>query len=304
MNPRFGRGEAVARAASSTPRPPPAVRARTLEIRILEALSDAAREMHRSLSLGDVVRVATERARSIVGAEEAATTQVTNGDWSSALTAVSLASDRQATLLRVPEPGRGGPESEVCRTNRPVRMAWSDRPRVAERSGDERPAPGAWLGAPLVGSDGRNLGLIQLAGKVGADEFSAGDEALLLQLARMASVAIENARLYETAIDTRSQLAMAAHVERVRAAELRAVINAMSEAVLVCDGSGRVDFLNPAAEALFEGRPVRTYEDLLSRFRLPDDRAVELVNGPIEVRLEDDPARWVELRVDPVPAVG
>ena len=51
-----------------------------------------------------------------------------------------------------------------------------------------------WLAAPLVGRDGRNLGLIQLSDRYEAD-FSAEDEAILVQLARMASVAIENTRL-------------------------------------------------------------------------------------------------------------
>jgi len=269
-------------------------------IRLLQALSAAARDMHRSLSLDEVVRVATERAREIVGAEEAATSQAVDGDWSRGFTIRATArsdGDRAERAQRgararlvPPGPDGGGLASEVCRTNRPLRLSW--------------PSGAAWLGAPLVASDGRNLGVIQLADKIGAPAFSAGDEAALLQLARMASVAIENARLYQAALDTRSQLAWAAHVERVRAAELRAVINAMGEAVLVCDALGQVNIVNPAADALFEGRPVQTYDDLLSRFRPPQGGPVDPTQEPVELQLAGRPAVWLELRVYPVPGDG
>jgi K+-sensing histidine kinase KdpD len=159
------------------------------------------------------------------------------------------------------------------------------------------------MGAPLVGSDGRNLGLIQLA-RVNEGEFTAADEAILVQIAGMASVAIENARLYEAAVDARTQLAWAAHIERVRAAELRAVIEAMGEAVLVCDSSGRVSIVNPAADALFGDQPVLTYDDLLSRFVGLETRASDATTGPVEVRVKGRPDHWVELRVYPVPGVS
>src|SRR5581483_8421578 len=55
-----------------------------------------------------------------------------------------------------------------------------------------------WLAAPLLTRDGRNLGLIQLSQKLNGD-FSPDDEAILVQLTHMASVAIDNVRLYREA---------------------------------------------------------------------------------------------------------
>lgn len=55
-----------------------------------------------------------------------------------------------------------------------------------------------WLAAPLIGSDGKNLGLVQLSDKYEGD-FDEKDEAILVQLAKMASAAVENARLYHAA---------------------------------------------------------------------------------------------------------
>jgi len=57
-------------------------------------------------------------------------------------------------------------------------------------------AGAAGLRAPLRGRGGEPLGQIHLAGKR-AGAFTDNDEAILVQLAEMASVAIENARLYE-----------------------------------------------------------------------------------------------------------
>ncbi|MFO0951605.1 MAG: ATP-binding protein [Isosphaeraceae bacterium] len=56
--------------------------------------------------------------------------------------------------------------------------------------------PHGWLAAPFVARDGRNLGLIEVADKADG-EFTEDDEAVLVQLAHIASVAVENARLNE-----------------------------------------------------------------------------------------------------------
>jgi serine phosphatase RsbU (regulator of sigma subunit)/anti-sigma regulatory factor (Ser/Thr protein kinase) len=70
---------------------------------------------------------------------------------------------------------------------------------VAVGAGDTPGSPlrdGGRLSAPLIARDGRPRGLIALSGKR-EGEFTEEDESILVQLAHMASVAIENARLYE-----------------------------------------------------------------------------------------------------------
>ena len=271
------------------------------EIVLLHALSDAARQMHRSLSLDEVLSVATDRAREIVDATWAVTSQTTNEDWARAITTTSVKSGTISTrpgLALVPPDGPGV-AVDVCRANRPLRVSRVEVPGAAATADAGRPLVVGWMAAPLVGSDGRNLGLIQLARQDG--DFSASDEAILVQLAGMASVAIENARLYEAAVHARTQLAWAAHIERVRAAELRAVIEAMAEAVLVFDANGGVSLVNPAADSLFAKRPVLTYDDLLTRLETDaGKRVASETSGPTEVRLVDDRDRWLELRLYPV----
>jgi signal transduction histidine kinase len=262
--------------------------------------------MHRSLSLDEVLRVATERSREIVGARQAVTSETVDPAWTQRISAVSVAGPDAAARPELVPPTGSAIYSEVCEANRPLRLSQRQLGARLQASGGGKagnaPVRG-WLAAPLIGSDGRNLGLIQLADKLDGGEFSVGDEALLVQLAGMASVAMENARLYEAAVDARTRLAWAAHVEGIRAAELRAVIEAMGEAVVVCDGAGEVGLVNPAADTLFAGHPVETYDDLVSRFELPSDEPPDPTAGPVEVRMRDGPPKWLELRVYAVPGV-
>jgi signal transduction histidine kinase len=85
------------------------------------------------------------------------------------------------------------------------------------------------------------------------------------------------------------------------ALELRAVIGAMPEPVLVCDHRDRVRVVNPAADRLFAGRPVQDAGDLLSRFEpLPGSTASDGV--AVTLRPRTIPNRWFELRTFPVDA--
>lgn len=100
-------------------------------------------------------------------------------------------------------PDGSGIYAEACRTNRPIRLTQAELEshplwRGFGAHAAEHPPLRGWLAAPFVGRDGRNIGLLQLSDKY-EDEFTPEDEAILVQLAQMASVAIENARLYREA---------------------------------------------------------------------------------------------------------
>ena len=100
----------------------------------------------------------------------------------------------------------------------------------AEVEADPRwpdPPVNGWLAAPLVGRDGRSMGLIQLSDKC-EGEFTRDDESILIQLAQIASAAVENARLYQELRENDRRkdefLAMLAH-------ELRNPLAAIGNAV-------------------------------------------------------------------------
>jgi signal transduction histidine kinase/DNA-binding response OmpR family regulator len=60
------------------------------------------------------------------------------------------------------------------------------------RDVDIPPIKGGMLAAPLTGRDGNNLGVIYLSDRAEGPFFTAADEAVIVQLAQMASIAIEN----------------------------------------------------------------------------------------------------------------
>jgi PAS domain S-box-containing protein len=132
-----------------------------------------------------------------VGARQAFTTLLAKGAWHQSITCASVAEGQDA--MRFPRE-----TSEMfmlaCNLNTPLRVtagAKGTRPWQSMIKADEATRHG-WLAAPLLTRDGRNLGLIQLAQKMNG-EFSSDDESILVQLAHMASVAIDNVRLYREA---------------------------------------------------------------------------------------------------------
>ena len=90
-------------------------------------------------------------------------------------------------LERLGESARGIVGAE--RSTVHVALNGGDAPSTPTRDGDR-------LTAPLIHRDGRPRGLIALSGKR-EGEFTEEDESILVQLAHMASIAMENARLYE-----------------------------------------------------------------------------------------------------------
>jgi PAS domain S-box-containing protein len=125
----------------------------------LRALTRAALAMNGTLSLDELLQVITDQARDIVGAQRAVTRVTLEEDGVERLTAVSPA-------------GMPGPLAET-------------------------PAPSG-VTAPLLGRSGRPLGRIELFGKDGGP-FTASDEAVLVQLAQMASMVVERTGLYTEA---------------------------------------------------------------------------------------------------------
>lgn len=163
---------------------------------VLRSLAEASVKINSVFALDSLLQVITDQARNIIGARQALTTLLPKGAWNQSITCVSVA-EGQTALEFAKE------SSEMfmlaCNLNKPVRLHAGSRANVW---GPVRRATDAtrygWLAAPLLTRDGRNLGLIQLSQKL-SGEFSPDDEAMLVQLTHMASVAIDNVRLYREA---------------------------------------------------------------------------------------------------------
>jgi signal transduction histidine kinase len=100
------------------------------------------------------------------------------------------------------------------------------------------------------------------------------------------------------------RLAELARAEHARAAELRAIVGAIGDPIIVVGLDGLVRLANPAADELLEGLEARTLEQLLSRFVDPPSPDPErlLHRAPQPLQTVARPPRWFDLAVYPVSA--
>ncbi len=137
--------------------------------------------------------------------------------------------------------------------------------------------PDGALCAPLIGRGGRLLGHIHLAGKTKGD-FTQDDKAILIQLAHMAALAYDNARLYEELRESDRHkdefLATLAHELRNPLAPIRNSIHVMR---LAGDDRATIDGSLAMIERQVQ-QMVRLVDDLLDLSRIS--------RGQIKLRTE------------------
>ncbi|QDV35035.1 hybrid sensor histidine kinase/response regulator [Tautonia plasticadhaerens] len=144
-----------------------------------------------------LMRAAAEGARDLIGARGAAMSVGGNPRHNRLIVVASTAEDPPRDWG--PLDGDGLlPFATLDATDRPARLTRAEldadpRSRPSRLVGEGRPTPNGWLVVPLVDRDGKGIGLLQLWDKV-EGEFTEDDEAVLVQLARLAAVAIANAR--------------------------------------------------------------------------------------------------------------
>ncbi|NMO17981.1 PAS domain-containing protein [Pyxidicoccus fallax] len=171
----------------------------------LRGLASASVDITGRETLDAVLRAITERARVLIGAHWARTTLMSVGGWGKSLDAVSRSGTSAAPA------SASGIFLEVTRRNQTLRLSRAEleaHPRWKDQGAH------GWLAAPLIGRDGSNIGVIQLADKQAGD-FSEEDEAILVQLARLASVAVENVKLYTALRESEDRLRLALAAARL-----------------------------------------------------------------------------------------
>ena len=170
----------------------------TILRRLSTFLADASLALDASGSLDELVQLVAEHARELTGAERCAVRLILDGDLPAIdafavddhATGLETQLNELSSLYRALEPPTGS-----------LRMTGSelDRHREAHALAEPTDAkawrPRGWIAAALTALDGRPLGLIQAYDKHTGD-FTELDEALLVQLAQMASAAVERAQLY------------------------------------------------------------------------------------------------------------
>ena len=162
---------------------------------LLTQVAEASRSINAVLSEESITRVLAEDARKILGTHLAITSTTRQDDHEQVVSAISLSEKYASHHNRDVRPD--GLSALVCRTNLPLRLTAAEVENHPEWNGINDVPTRGWLGVPLIGHGGRNLGIIQLSDKAAGD-FTREDEAVLAQLAATASVGLENSRLYDS----------------------------------------------------------------------------------------------------------
>jgi PAS domain S-box-containing protein len=198
---------------------------------LLRKLASASLTINSTASLTSVVQVITDEARRIIGTNQAVSYLLEKGNRE--VHAVSLSDEVTGAAPRALRLEGKDIHAVVLENNRPVRMSQAELEATPEwraltQADEELPMRG-WLAAPFFGRGRQNLGVIQLSDKSEGD-FNEEDEAVLVQLSQIASVAIENVRLADRLRESDRQkdefMAMMAH-------ELRNPLGPMRNAIQI-----------------------------------------------------------------------
>jgi signal transduction histidine kinase len=169
--------------------------------------------------------VVTEAARQIIGSERSFTSFSIDGNGGQAAL-VSLP-DREAESSQAAARLGAVLDEQVCVSNRPLRLTQAELAshpvwRQAT-SGEPATPPRGWLAVPMQRRDGRNLGVTRVADKADG-ELGDDDQAVLVQLAHMASQAISNFELRRERLALRGrQRALAVRLVHVEEGQRRSL---------------------------------------------------------------------------------
>ena len=159
----------------------------------------------------------------------------------------------------------------------------------------------------------RILGVIEVVNREDGNSFTPADAEVLQAVANQAAIALENARLYDRLAQSveQSQGALAVANRQLQADKtlLQTVLHSMTDGVVVTDGGGYIQLVNPAAEALLPELSREVLGQSLSRVMtdFPLDALHRNSNrnggasGPVVLHRGDpDALRSIEARVAPL----
>lgn len=217
----------------------------------LQALARGSVEINAALTADEMLAAVGRHARAATGARQAVVSLTEEPSHSQRIMMISLDTAYERWSDYEIPPDGSGVYTVATRTGEPLRLTQQELEShpgwraFGDEAGRHPPIRGL-LAVPMIGRDGGSLGLIQLSDRAEGD-FDADDEAMLVQLAQIASVAVERLR----------------HEEALRAERDRtdAILDAMLDGVLVTGAGGVVERVSPS----FRRMTGWTEGDLLGR---------------------------------------
>ena len=167
----------------------------------LQRAADAAQAITSQQTLKAALQEVADQACGVIGAHQALVMLAEGGEWGPSIYGLSL-SEKYAKYRTLSDPVDGsGIYAMVFETKRPIRLTQAELEAHPRWKGfgayaDKHPAMRGWLAVPLLGRGGQSIGVLQLSDKF-EGEFTLQDEYVVLELAQLASTALENARLFD-----------------------------------------------------------------------------------------------------------
>jgi len=227
----------------------------------LQRAADAAQAItwHRTLE-GSMQEIA-DQARGVIGAHQAAVCLNADSMHPETMHALSLSEKYQASRSLMKPADGSAIYDVVCENNRVVRMTQAELEshpgwRNFGSHGDTPPPMRGWLAVPLMGRDGKNMGVLQLSDKY-EGEFTKQDEYVALELSHLASAGLENSKLLEEISQLNAGLEQKV-AERTAAlvrqeALFRALAEQAPQMVWTASPDGRATYFNRAWFELMGG---------------------------------------------------
>jgi signal transduction histidine kinase/DNA-binding response OmpR family regulator len=247
----------------------------------LHRLTGASLAINSAQSVQKIVQIVTETARELIGTHHAMTLVSSGTHPVHTDSCVSYSEKNSAWRNKVPDIQSRGIYALVSGTNKPLRMTQIeiDAHAPTHSLADDGPPLRGLLAAPLAGRDGRNMGAIFLSDRIDG-EFTDDDQAILVQLSQMASVAVENTifaaereanRLKDEFLSTLSH-------------ELRTPLNAMAGWVQLLRMQTLEEEVSHGLDVIERnvGIQTRLIEDLLDLSRIATGK-VRLNSQPVQI---------------------
>lgn len=284
----------------------------------LRRVAEAAQAIAQHHTLEAVTQESVDRARAIIGTHQATISFSRDKTWAQTLAARSLSSRHTSYQPPLAGPAGDRVHAQVCGSNRALRLTQAELMAHPAAGGAEAGAGSAlhgWLGVPLTGHGGENMGLLQLSDKY-EGEFTQQDEYIAAELAQLASIAIENVRLLAQVRELNSgleeKIAQRTSALSHQEALFRTLAEEAPQPIWTMDARGHATFLSHAWYALAGGAPPDWLGDAWADLVHPDDLAEmtqnwlrcrdsgELFTGTRRLRSPSGAYRTTQYRASPV----
>jgi len=247
--------------------------------------------------LASAVKLITEDARQIIGAHQCLTRLAPAEDSDVGIYTISLSQKYEAWANDDEQPNGKGIYATVTDSKRPLRLTCNELKTHPEwcrfdSERDRHPPLLGLLAVPLLSREGKCLGVIQLSDKYDG-EFSAADEATLVQLMRVAAVTIEVVQLagQQRVINEKFRTAFTNSVVGIAITDAHGQFSEVSEAFMRITGYSLKELRKMNSSALTH--PLDQAQDLALNVRMMSGEISNFVIDKRYIR-KDGTVIWVK----------